>query len=122
MIGRHPIADTVTHEPGRLVSHPDHPVNLIGTERFLGRAQEKQGHQPFRNRNVRTLHDGSNGHRELLAAGSAKIDALANAALAGALGRQFRNPFLTSVLAVRTYWTIGPAPRFQKFPSLALIG
>ena len=122
MIGRHPKADPVTHEPSRLVCHPDHPVDLIGTERFLGRAQEKQGHQPFGNRNVRPLHDRANGHRELLAAGAAKIDALANAALACALGLQFGNPFVTNVLAVRTYWTFGPAPRFQKFPGLAFIG
>ena len=95
--------------------YPDHPVDLLGTERFLGRAQEKQGHQPFRNRNVRPLHDHANGHRELLAAGAVKIDALANAALACALGLQFGNLFVTSVLAVRAYWTFWPAPRFQKF-------
>ncbi len=51
---------------------------------------------------------------------TAKIDALANAALAGALGLQFGNPFLTSVLAVRTDWPIGPAPHFQKFPKPCL--
>ena len=114
MIGRHRKADPVTEEPRGLVSHPYHPVNLVGTEGFLGGAQKEQGHQPFCNGYVRTFQDRSNGHSELSAAGSAKIDPLAHTPPASQLGGQFGNPFFARILAVRTDRTTGPAPRFQK--------
>jgi len=79
MIRGHGKAVAVTQEPGRLVSHSEQPVKLIGAEGFLGRAQQEQRHEPFGNRDMRALQDRSDRHAELLPAGAAKIDGLAQA-------------------------------------------
>jgi hypothetical protein len=64
----HRFADTVAHEPGRLVIELQGAVELVGAHALLAGVQEVEGHQPLVQRDMAALHDRAGGDREILAA------------------------------------------------------
>lgn len=57
------------HEPGRLVCHAQHPMELVSTDAFLRGAHEMNRGEPLTERQMGILEDRADHHRKLLAAG-----------------------------------------------------
>jgi len=73
--GGHGFADTVRHEPSRLVSHAKHAFQLFGTYALLGSAHQVGCIDPFVKRDLGALKDCSYGHGELGTAVAARHSA-----------------------------------------------
>jgi hypothetical protein len=113
----HRVTNAMRHKPRGLITNTKHPVKLVRAHALFGRRKEEQGHQPFANRNVGILDNGSNSHGELLAARPALVESFA--CFAACLGREFVDRLF--LLAVRANRAIGPEYRFKQFPRGALI-
>src|SRR5215207_3972979 len=72
-------AQTMEHEPSRFVTGVKHPVQLMRAHAFLTRRHQPRCENPFRQRDVRTLHNGSDRHAKRLPAILAVVDASAKA-------------------------------------------
>src|SRR5262249_8170557 len=67
----HRLANAVRHEPRRLVRHVERAMELVAADPLLAGAHERGREQPFVERDLAALEDGSDCHAVLLAAGSA---------------------------------------------------
>src|SRR5581483_7469237 len=70
---RHGFSDTMRKEPSGFVGHAKHTLQLKRTDTLLARAHQMHGQEPFRQRYLAALHDGSHGDRELPVAGGAIV-------------------------------------------------
>ena len=118
----HSKANSVSHKPRALVSNIKHPVQLVSAHAFLGRAQNKNRHQPFANGNMGILKDCPNRHRKLLAASPAFVNASANGAIALRVGGKLINRLGCGVLAMRAGRAIRPTQRLQKLSGGVVVG
>src|SRR5204863_8682508 len=74
---RHRFAQTMRHEPRRLVSHSEHTFDLLARNSFLAARHERGSEHPFIKRDLRALENRAYGYGELIAAMSAVIQARA---------------------------------------------
>ena len=73
ILGRgHRLAYAVSHEPCRLVRDPEHPVELVGADAFLGRGHQMRRQKPFVQGDMRPLENSARADRELAPASVAK--------------------------------------------------
>jgi hypothetical protein len=73
----HRLADTMGHEPSRLVRDAEHAVHLMARHAFLRSGQEVGSQEPLMQRDLGALENGSDRYRELLAAAVALVHARA---------------------------------------------
>jgi hypothetical protein len=76
--GRHIVrrlAQAMEQEPCCLVIRGDHPLQLKRAKAFLAGRHQLRGQNPFRQRDMRAFHHGSNRDAERLAAILALVDA-----------------------------------------------
>jgi hypothetical protein len=83
---RRRVANTVRHEPRALVGYAKHPVKLVSTHSFFGRAEQMNRHEPLVKWDVAVLKNRAYGYGELLAARTTLPNSLTN----GTLGTFFR--------------------------------
>src|SRR5437667_68124 len=101
----HCLADTMRHKPRGLVGNAEGAMQLMCREPLFAGRHQAIGQNPFVERNVAALHDGSDRHRESLIA-----------CVAMEQSRPVRlaiepvDPLCLS--AVRAVWAIGPADLF----------
>src|SRR5690606_30944540 len=94
----HTLADTMRHEPSRLVRQADHAVKLMSRNALLAGAHEMRRQKPFRHRNVRALVNRADSRRKLATAILAVIPARSHRLAAKRLHR----------LSLAAERTIGP--------------
>gem|GEM_PF-5387169 len=102
----HGFADTVRHEPSRLVGHAEHALQLLGANTLLGGTHKVGGIHPLVKGHLRAFKDGADGDGELLAAVAAEQKA-------GAVARAVQAAIALGAAAVRAHRAIGPAHRFK---------
>jgi hypothetical protein len=102
-------------EPSRFVAGIEHPVQLMRRHAFLARGHQVRGHDPFRQRDMRALHDSADRHAKRLAAILALIDARTRA-FAGQLGNA-----ISSHSTARTEGTGRPKHLFKMLARLIII-
>jgi len=115
----HSEAETVHHEPNRLVADSGHAVHLVSAHAFLTGTEQVGRENPAVERNMAILKYGANGDGELFAASVALPHAFANGLLGA--GTRFQ---LTSVIdfsAVRADRAFGPADGFQQFSGVVFV-
>ena len=81
----------------------------MGANGFLARTQNENCHEPFADRNVRILKDGSDCDRKLIAASATLVKTLAPWSLAANLGGERIDRFILLVFTMRANRAIGPA-------------
>ena len=64
----HCFPDAVAHVPCRLVTNAEATMQLVSRDTFLGLTHHVDGKEPFSQRDVGVVHDGSGCHGELVAA------------------------------------------------------
>lgn len=107
----HGLADTVGHEPGSLVRHTEHALDLLATDALLAGAHQVGGLEPLVERHLAVLEHGANGHAELAAA----VLALPQArTVRGAL----ELVVLANRAAMRAHRAIRPAQSFKMLAGL----
>src|ERR1700674_6076980 len=65
----HRFAQTMAHEPSRLVADAEHAMDLMPRNTLLRSRHQEQRHQPFRERDLAFLKNGFDLDGELLTAG-----------------------------------------------------
>jgi PAS domain-containing protein len=101
------LAQAMEHEPRRFVAGIENAVQFVRRKAFLARGHQVSGEHPFRQRDMRPLHDGADRYAKRLAAILALVDARPRA-VAGELG----NPIAAHATA-RAVWASGPQHLFQ---------
>ena len=90
-------------------------MQLVRRKTFLAGGHQVRGHDPFRQRDMRTLHDGADRDGKGLAAVLALVDAWA-----GARARQLGNPLAHDATA-RANGAVRPKDGFQMLASRVVI-
>jgi len=108
-------AQTMAHEPRRLVADAEHAMNLMPRNALLRCRHQEQRRKPFRERDFAFLKNGFDRDGELLTAGVALIHAWPMR-----LAAQARDPVPIGA-AVRTNRTIRPPVRFQPLAGLGFV-
>src|SRR5579862_875223 len=111
----HRLADTVCHEPRRLVGNIKRAVQLVRRHTFLAAAQQPERQRPFIQRHMAALHDGADRHGESLIAAVAMKQTIA-VRLAVEPVDLFR------LAAMRAIRAIGPADRLEMLPRFVFVG
>lgn len=111
----HTLADTVRHEPSRLVWKAKHPMQLVRAHALLAGAHQMRREKPLRHRNVRPLIDRADRCRELLPAILAVIPARPHRHAAQCC-------HAIKHATERAVRTIRPTDGFEVLPRLVCIG
>ena len=102
-------------EPCGFVIGADHPLQLKCAHTFLAGRHKLRREHPFRQRDMRPLHDGADGHGKGLAAVLALVDAGACA-----LALQLGYPVASDATA-RACRAIGPEQRFKMLSRFVVV-
>ena len=108
---RHGFADTLAHEPCRLIGHAKGAMNMMSADAFLCSRHQERGQQPLVERDFRLLENRADRHRVGLLARLALVEARARA-----FAFQFRRLMLGAT--VRAYRAFRPTLGFQVFAGL----
>lgn len=110
----HGLTDAMRHEPRRFVGDPEHTVQLVAAHALLAGNQQVRRQKPFVERDMATLVDRANCHREVFAALIALVQAWAMRFTLKACDVLYRS-------AMRTDWAIGPAHRLKVLAGFGFV-
>lgn len=111
----HGFADTVRHEPRRLIRHTEHALQLLGANALLAGRHELHGLKPYVQRDLGALEDGPDRDRKLAAAVLALEQArTVGLALKAVVIRAYH-------AAMRAYRTVRPADILKPLAGLGCV-
>lgn len=107
-IGLHGLADTLSHEPRRLVGNPQHTLNLLAADALFAGTHQLGEHDPLVKGNLAALKDSAYGHGKLLTAVLALVKAVA-------LGFPLKGIVIVLRSAMGTHRAVRPDDGLQVF-------